>query len=201
MTQHDRYVQRAKMNELLRKDQEYTWLGLVAMGITVNEIAAAYEVSVATVYATIRAGRKHVATAISPSLVRRLGERLRQLPIQARENLIAPSKCARYETAMHCLRSIETNAAKGKQTERVMDLIERDKFGRTKVKDAVEITKIYQHYNPPATDEEFKVREATEIAELRQEEEKFLKLLSPEDRRIYTQAKAEAHTQHVALEA
>ena len=30
---------RPKMDEILRKDREYTWLGLIALGITVNEIA------------------------------------------------------------------------------------------------------------------------------------------------------------------
>ena len=194
---------RDKVNELLRRDQEYTWLGLIAMGITVNEIAAAYNVSTPTVYAATQIGRKHIAEPISPSLVRELGDQLRRLPIQVRSDNLAGY--VRYKVACQCLRDIERGVADYERTmpktERIVDLIEHDHIGRLKVKDGVEITDFFRHFNPALTDEAYDKREAAAIAEIKRDEEKFLTLITPEEREIYLQAKAKTNSRALAAQA
>ena len=184
----NRRAQRDKVNELLRRDQEYTWLGLIAMGITVNEIATAYNVSVPTVYAATQIGRKHIAEPISSALVRDLGDQLRRLPIQVRSDNL--SGYVRYKVACQCLRDLKKRIAE--RTERIADLIEHDHIGRLKVKDGVEITDFFRHFNPALTDEAYDKREAAAIAEIKRDEEKFLTLITPEEREIYLQEKAKA---------
>ena len=195
--------QRDKVNELLRRDQEYTWLGLIAMGITVNEIAAAYNVSVPTVYAATQIGRKHIAEPISPSLVRELGDQLRRLPIQVRSDNLGGY--VRYKVACQCLRDVERGVADYERTmprtERIVDLIEHDHIGRLKVKDGVEITDFFRHFNPALTDEAYDKREATAIAEIKRDEERFLTLITPEEREIYLQAKAKTNSRALAAQA
>ena len=188
----NRQAQRDKVNELLRRDQEYTWLGLIAMGITVNEIAAAYNVSAPTVYAVTRVGRRHIAEPISPALVRELGDQLRRLPIQVRSDNLGGY--VRYKVARQCLRDIEKSVEQTMhKTERIADLIEHDHIGRLKVKDGVEITDFFRRFNPALTDEAYDKREAAAIAEIKRDEERFLTLITPEEREIYLQEKAKAH--------
>ena len=146
---------RPKMDEIRRKDREYTWLGLIALGITVNEIAAAYQVSVPTVYAVTREGRKDILAPdkdISPSLVRSLGKDLDALPIETREQLINPNNTPRFKCATAYLHKLTNDAKYAHKPERTKDLFEIDPSrpfkDKLRVKADIVPAEIFRCYNP-----------------------------------------------------
>ena len=65
----------------------------------------------------------------------------------------------------------------------------------------MEITDFFRRFNPALTDEAYNKREAAAIAEIKRDEEKFLTLITPEEREIYLQEKAKTHSRTLAAQA
>ena len=136
------------MDEALRREREYTWLGLLALGVTINEIAAAYEVSVPTVYAVTRAGRQPFKP-LNQHQVLSLANQFKSLPLEHKHDLIKPDANPRNKLATHYLYRLLSDLKNANvQLDSIQNLVEVDPENpsRYRLKAEIDLHKRYPLY-------------------------------------------------------